>query len=79
MTICPTCCKNTMSHRPDGSCQPLIERMRQADWYWHYSDDNGVRSRGQAETERIRKEMTDLAATNPLLAAQYWKDYGPDG
>ena len=75
---CPKCKFHPMSHTKDGNCLPLEERMKRADWYWHYSDDPNVRKDGEDQIRVIKLDLSILAANDPDAARQLWKTYGPE-
>lgn len=46
----------------------LIGRMRRIDWYYHYSDDYSVWSRGQNEVDKLISDLSNLNLTEKDLA-----------
>jgi hypothetical protein len=55
--------------------RPLEERMKGADWWYDYSDDGEVRSRGAEEIRQIMEDIKTLSETDPDRARQLWAKY----
>ena len=58
----------------------MFEKMcKEHDWYYEYSDDHNVWTRGRAASDRINRKFSWMKTKYPEAAKAIWESYCPFG